>query len=56
MEMSALRGPSAEDHHHVSPEGTTNIPAAEDLTATRKCCTLCNLSVSSEVFSLKLIE
>jgi hypothetical protein len=53
MEMSTYRGPSAEDHHHASPTpddrktttSTTNISVTEDLIATRKCCTLCNLLV-----------
>jgi hypothetical protein len=55
MEMSTYRGPSAEDRHHVSPApddsktttSTTNIQITEDPIATRKCCTLCNLLVSS---------
>jgi len=55
MEMSTYRGPSAEDHHHASPGPddrksttlTTNISVTEDLIATRKCCTLCNLLVRS---------
>ncbi|CAF5126289.1 unnamed protein product, partial [Rotaria magnacalcarata] len=57
VEMSTLRGPSAEDqYHHVSPVGdetktstsTTNIPMDEDPVATRKCCTLCNLLLASD--------
>jgi hypothetical protein len=54
MEMSTFRGPSAEDHYHVSPTpgtsktatSTTSILTNEDPVATRKCCTLCNLLVS----------
>ncbi|CAF5096559.1 unnamed protein product, partial [Rotaria sp. Silwood1] len=57
MEMSTLRGPSAEDHHHVSPvdddskttTSITNIPMSEELVATRKCCTLCNLLLASDL-------
>ncbi|CAF4715871.1 unnamed protein product, partial [Rotaria socialis] len=57
VEMSTLRGPSAEDqYHHVSPVGdetktstsTTNIPMDDDPVATRKCCTLCNLLLASD--------
>jgi len=52
--MSTFRGPSAEDHYHVSPApgasktatSTTSILTNEDPVATRKCCTLCNLLVS----------
>lgn len=53
IEMSTFRGPSAEDHYHVSPTGndsktsTTNIPTNDEPIATRKCCTLCNLLVSN---------
>jgi hypothetical protein len=51
MEMSTFRGPSADDHHHVSPapddsKTTISIPTSEEPVATRKCCTLCNLLVS----------
>ncbi|CAF3968819.1 unnamed protein product [Rotaria sp. Silwood2] len=59
MEMSVLRGPSAEDHHHhhVSPvdddtkttTSITNIPMNDDPVATRKCCTLCNLLLASDL-------
>ena len=54
MEMSTLRGPSAEDHYHMSPTpddvktttSTTSILTTEDpIVASRKCCTLCNLLV-----------
>ena len=48
--MCTYRGPSAEDHH-VSPaadnKATTNAPTTEEPIPTRKCCTLCNLLVSS---------
>ncbi len=51
--MSIYRGPSAEDHH-VSPAAdnkittsTANAPTTEEPIPTRKCCTLCNLLVSS---------
>lgn len=49
MEMSILRNPSAEDHHS-SPitdnnRTTTSIPTIEEISVTRKCCTLCNLLV-----------
>ncbi len=54
MEMSTFRGPSSEDRHHASPApndskttaSTTTISTTEDLIATRKCCTVCNLLVS----------
>ena len=53
--MSTYRGPSADDHHHASPvpddrkadTSTANVSVAEEPIATRKCCTLCNLLVSS---------
>lgn len=58
--MSSLRGPSAEDHlHYTSPAtndnkamaaSTTSIPSIDDLVATRKCCTLCNLLVCLDSF------
>jgi hypothetical protein len=49
MEMSILRGPSADDHRS-SPvpddcKTTISIPTSEEPVATRKCCTLCNLLV-----------
>jgi hypothetical protein len=43
--MSTLRGPSAEDRHHHSPIPNDCQTANEELLATRKCCTLCNLLV-----------
>ncbi|CAF2625926.1 unnamed protein product [Rotaria sp. Silwood2] len=55
IEMGTLRGPSAEDHHHhASPASndnktTTSIPANEDPIPTRKCCTLCNLLLASDL-------
>jgi hypothetical protein len=54
MEMSTLRGPSAENHH-ISPipddnKTTISLPTSEELVATRKCCTLCNLLVSLFLF------
>ncbi|CAF1137260.1 unnamed protein product [Adineta steineri] len=58
MEMSTFRGPSAEDHHHMSPvagdskttTSTTSLITVDDLiTATRKCCTLCNLLLASDL-------
>jgi hypothetical protein len=59
-----MRGPSAEDDHHVSPasnktKATTSmnsIPAAEDPIPTRKCCTLCNLLVRLQYSSVMLIK
>jgi hypothetical protein len=61
MEMSTFRGPSAENHHDVSPvpddnKTTTSIPTSDDPVATRKCCTLCNLLVSLFFFSNKVQE
>lgn len=61
IEMSIFRGPSAEDHHHDSPgpdekrntTSNTNISTTDGPIATRKCCTLCNLLVSSFLFYLK---
>ncbi|UJR08302.1 hypothetical protein I4U23_012573 [Adineta vaga] len=58
MEMSIFRGPSAEDHYHISPvhndskttTSATGILTTEDpITATRKCCTLCNLLLASDL-------
>ncbi|CAF1081580.1 unnamed protein product [Adineta ricciae] len=58
MEMSTFRGPSAEDHHHMSPTpddvktttSTTSILTTEDpIVASRKCCTLCNLLLASDL-------
>ncbi|CAF1121133.1 unnamed protein product [Rotaria sordida] len=58
MGMSTLRGPSAEDYHHVSSvdddtktttTSITNISMNEDPVATRKCCTLCNLLLASDL-------
>lgn len=46
MEMSILRGPSAENSH-LSPTPNDNKTATnEEPVVTRKCCTLCNLLVS----------
>ncbi|CAF1556292.1 unnamed protein product [Adineta ricciae] len=57
VEMSAMRGPSAENsHHHTSPQDdnkatttTTAVSATEEPVATRKCCTLCNLLLASDL-------
>ena len=64
MEMSTLRGASADDHRS-SPvpddcKTTISIPTSEEPVATRKCCTLCNLlvrfvfyrSILEEIFSV----
>ncbi len=60
MEMSRLRGPSAEDYHS-SPvpddcKTTASIPTSEEPVATRKCCTLCNLLVRLLFYSSILEE
>jgi len=56
IEMSAFRGPSAEDHcSSPIPDDsrtTTSIPTSEEQSITRKCCTLCNLLVSNCFFLL----
>ncbi|CAF4037414.1 unnamed protein product, partial [Adineta steineri] len=49
-EMSVLRGPSAEDQHHVSPTNDNNkTTTSEDIIATRKCCTICNILLASDL-------
>jgi hypothetical protein len=54
MEMRTYRGPSAEDHQHISPTpndskctttSMTSLVTTDDSVITRKCCTLCNLLV-----------
>ncbi|CAF3402161.1 unnamed protein product [Rotaria socialis] len=53
VEMSILRGPSAEDHHHGSPgpndSKTTSMLSTDEPIATRKLCTLCNLLLASDL-------
>ncbi|UJR37944.1 hypothetical protein I4U23_030629 [Adineta vaga] len=54
VEMSTMRGPSAEDQHHTSSTHDENKITAANSTSeepipTRKCCTLCNLLLASDL-------